>query len=198
MEESESEKLEFEATRQYVVYPDQKFNIESRNGGLFFTNIGSQFDSTWIVRGARGVLGDKIANRMERMSPKIMLILGIGTSCISLLLLFFLGAFVAKTASTVKRKSGTAIGFLVLVFIVGLVMTIAGFFSMGKKSSAKNFALRLSQIAKSKLLPTQSELARHGEPQVARIEITLKQGKPVILSIATDSDLEKAKSILKI
>ena len=56
----------FKATRQFVVLPDRRYQVESRNSSLYFRRTGSQFDSQWVVRGAKSVLGDKLAGRIER------------------------------------------------------------------------------------------------------------------------------------
>jgi hypothetical protein len=43
------------------------------------------------------------------------------------------------------------------------------------------------------LLPAQSELVRRGEPQVARLHLLIKGGKPTTFGIPSDEDLGAAK-----
>ena len=60
----------FEATRQFVVLPDKRYQVELRNCRLYFRRTGSQFDSQWVVRGAKSILGDEVAGRIEQLSPR--------------------------------------------------------------------------------------------------------------------------------
>ena len=196
MKATEETPIIFEATRQFVISPDQRYQVELRDDSLCFTKTGSQFDSKWVARGAKSVLGDKRASRLEQLSPKALLSWGIAFSSLSALLLLILGILSTQKTVLVRRKNFLGIGLLVFGFIFGLIMIIGGLSSRGKRGDRQAFELRMSQIIKSAVLPPQSELARRGEPQVARIEIRLLNGKRVKLSIPSESDLEIAKAIV--
>jgi hypothetical protein len=183
----------FQAMQQFVVFPDRRCQVELQDAILRFTITGNEFDSQWLSRGMGQNFGEKAADWSKKLSAKAMMAYGAGIMVISFVLLCFV-LYMSATATTPVKKKGLGIGVLAFGVIVGMVMMIAGFFTSG--SSGEPFSLPLSHITKATLLPAQSELARRGEPQVARLQLQVKSGKPMTFGIPSDEDLETMKSVI--
>lgn len=186
----------FDAIRQFVIVPDRRYRVEPRDGSLHFQRTGSQFDSQWLVRGARSVLGDRIADAFERASRSRLILGGIGVSTVSALVL--VGAFAFSSSAPFRRSDLTGMGVLIFAFTVGLIMITAGIATRrkGASHSRHDFSLPVSEIVEAMLLSPQSEIARRGEPQVARVHLEATSGSTIRLGIPTESDLETVKSAI--
>ena len=196
MSEPTPQQSTFDAIRQFVVVPDRRYAVECRDDALAFHRTGSQFDRAWLVRGARGVLGERAAQAFERTSRGKLLVGGLALAAGSVLVLMLVGGLAVSVGGGLDKTHFRAMGVLVFAFIVGLVMVIAAVASSaeGTPSTGRHdFELRIADVTDAMLLPPQSEIARRGEPQVARVHLEAEAHGTIRLGIPTEADLETIK-----
>lgn len=193
-----NQEVTFDAIRQFKVVPDRRYRVERRDDALHFRTTGSQFDIQWLVRGARPLLGDRVADRFERSSRGGLILGGIGIAGAAVLLILLLGALAVSSGAPLRRPHFTGFGVLVFAFVVGVVMIMAGISSRSEGASRPrhDFSLPVADIVEVAVLDPQSEVARRGEPQVARLHLDVGAGGTIKLGIPTASDLETARSVI--
>lgn len=198
MSDDRHPEVTFDVIQQFTVRPDRRYRVEGCDGSLVFCGTGSQFDIQWLARGARTFLGERVAQAFERSSGTKLIFGGLGVAVVALLLIV-LGLAAAEDSSFFMRRSN-ARGMLMafFAFSVGLIMITAGVATRRATTagSRNDFSLSVADIVEATLLPVQSELARRGEPQVARLHLKDRSGRAFRLSLPADADLEAAQRII--